>query len=1250
MHTLIAFATGWGPQFGGINSFNHDLLLALATAYPAPHTRVYCVVPDASPEQQTAAAEQQVTLIALGSPTTDGLPATLETLVWHKLNEKLAKPPLPPEHTVWLGHDRITGAIALAAAQTHGGKSALIHHMSYQHYEAFAENSHSATTKAEQQEALFQQADIVLAIGPLLRDALADMLPDHTIEMLIPGLADITEKPTPKTFKGFISGRLSEQKIKQAHLGVAGFASAIKRADNDSGLPDCLQGSQGPTLTLRGVDMEHSQTAEHSNAEQGLKSFAQQYAGRVVNLQALPFTTDRQKLFTDLSRASVALMPSWHEGFGLVAWDAIAAGVPLLLSQASGVYRLLQDENLKHQITPLDIAGSVDEPFFQDKDCQLVADALIQIAKNPPDARNKASQLRNTLLQRYSWKHCADQFAEILGWSTPAPAQNTPIAVHTPAPTITPQAPSLLQLPQPRWQPNSGLSPNGLLRAEEAAIPFDPAREPFLQQQWDWVHDSTYPLTVRLLTGSGGSGKTRLALELCRRLQQDGWQAGLLPHTTPVSDVAGYLANSTQASCLVLDYAETRQTAFLHLLKALRARPPAQSVRLLLLARDSGEWWQRLPHIDSACTDLLDGLATSGPFMLPSLHDSLDSRVAAYQRAMQALAAKLGLPPNPSQPQLHEAHFAQPLYLQMAALLVLQGEQAGSAQSLTRTLLGYEQRYWQRALGEAEHPEHPEHAELLLTLATLADGLPSSRNYQDIWQQASDSDKRTLQRLFRQLTPLYPQTSQGLPALRPDLLGEALVAHTLLSDAGASLLDAVLGSGQPSLRRNSLTVLARMLRQWPARGEQLLPALSRHFAACADDLVTVIIATPSPLPGLVEQAFGQLTQAQQAQVFGILEKHRLNEILPLVDLSVLLWQSRTEQLAAKTKIDSEAFAVALNHLSICLVAQGSFSAALPIAKQAVDIYAELAANNPESFKAEWAGSLHNYAARLVEQGQFDEALKYDKQAVEIYVELAANNPESFKADLARSLNNYAASLADQGQLDEAVKYDRQTLKIYTKLVTKNSELFQPDWAMFLNNYAKRLAEQRQFAEATKYAKQALEIRKELACKQPERFKPDWATSLHNYAVHLAEQGQLDEATQYAKQAVEIHEELARNKPERFKSEWAGSLNNYANRLAAQGRLDEATQYAKQAVDIFAELADNTPQRFESDWAKSLANYAQILRQQGDIPQALARLQQALDIFQKLAQTYPARFTQDLEEYQALYQRSGAVLPSYGIPA
>ena len=130
--TLVAFATAWGPKFGGINAFNTDLLQAIAAAH-WQWLRVICVVAACdNTDIQTALAQDQVTLISLGL-STGAMGPEHAPLVASKLGS------LDFPHTVWLGHDRITGAIANAMAAEHGGRSALIHHMSYDHYESFAE-------------------------------------------------------------------------------------------------------------------------------------------------------------------------------------------------------------------------------------------------------------------------------------------------------------------------------------------------------------------------------------------------------------------------------------------------------------------------------------------------------------------------------------------------------------------------------------------------------------------------------------------------------------------------------------------------------------------------------------------------------------------------------------------------------------------------------------------------------------------------------------------------------------------------------------------------------------------------------------------------------------------------------------------------------------------------------------------------------------------------------------------------------
>ncbi|MCJ8269735.1 MAG: glycosyltransferase, partial [Psychrosphaera sp.] len=328
--------------------FNADFLAAMAIAYDKK-VNVVCVVNDADEATIQLAKDKLITLVPLPYKPKD--PHMGETQAEAAIAE-LAKVGVKfdPDKTVWLGHDRISGQAALTASEQAGGRSALIHHMSYIHYESFAENAQTANEKRDHQESLFEQADILMAVGPTLRDALQDMVPDKEhINMLIPGLADIEPNiKAPNTFSMFVSGRLSQDalKVKQGQLALAAFAQCYKQA-NDSGQPAALV--KRPKLVMRGVDFDltgqKEQEVHFSASEQNLQKFAQQYAGAVINLQPLPYTTDRKKLFKDLKNASVAAMPSWHEGFGLVGWEAISAGVPLILSKDSGVYELIAENH-----------------------------------------------------------------------------------------------------------------------------------------------------------------------------------------------------------------------------------------------------------------------------------------------------------------------------------------------------------------------------------------------------------------------------------------------------------------------------------------------------------------------------------------------------------------------------------------------------------------------------------------------------------------------------------------------------------------------------------------------------------------------------------------------------------------------------------------------------------------------------------------------------------------------------------------
>lgn len=96
--------------------------------------------------------------------------------------------------------------------------------------------------------------------------------------------------------------------------------------------------------------------------------------------------------------------------------------------------------------------------------------------------------------------------------------------------------------------------PAALLLAEYELGPFEP--RPELDEVADWHRDPAGS-SVTLLTGGLGEGKTRLALELCRRLRRAGHPAGLF---SPAAQAGALerLADLSRDTLLVIDDAETR--------------------------------------------------------------------------------------------------------------------------------------------------------------------------------------------------------------------------------------------------------------------------------------------------------------------------------------------------------------------------------------------------------------------------------------------------------------------------------------------------------------------------------------------------------------------------------------------------------------------------------------------------------------------------------------------------------------------
>jgi hypothetical protein len=134
-------------------------------------------------------------------------------------------------------------------------------------------------------------------------------------------------------------------------------------------------------------------------------------------------------------------------------------------------------------------------------------------------------------------------------------------------------------------------APSWLLSARHRVISFR-GREPELAALTGWRDRPVAGVSVRLLHGPGGQGKTRLAAEFAEQSAAAGWSVAVARHRSEVAAAGGDDAHLTVRApglMLVVDYAERWPLADLITLIAQHHRAARTALRVLLLARPA-DW------------------------------------------------------------------------------------------------------------------------------------------------------------------------------------------------------------------------------------------------------------------------------------------------------------------------------------------------------------------------------------------------------------------------------------------------------------------------------------------------------------------------------------------------------------------------------------------------------------------------------------------------------------------------------------
>ena len=777
--------------------------------------------------------------------------------------------------------------------------------------------------------------------------------------------------------------------------------------------------------------------------------------------------------------------------------------------------------------------------------------------------------------------------------------------------------------------------PTTYLRPEAKIVRFWP--RPELAKLHAWATTSLHA-DIQLVIGEGGTGKTRLALQLSQELAEESqWRAYWVSPGEETN--AAVAANESRIPVLlILDYAETRNNIGKFLAQVIRNEAKA-NVRVLLLARSVGEWWQQL--IASTVAVLSETLTSVQPIALGPLTDPSGQR-EVFQLARQAFAAEL----NTSYPETAQLPSLDPcapaLVVHAAALLMVLDHRTGQvtgtgphANDVIAGLLRHEARYWQQTQVPYGLDLGPVVSRRVVAVGTLV-GADDEESAVRVLSALDDlADPAVRGRAARWLHDLYPPdaatavASEWIAPLRPDLVAENLVVGVLNDHPQLTL--AVLGGLDEQRAVRTLTLLARTALSDPVASNLILHALTSDFPHLAVPALAVAIETN---PHIGEQ----LADIFESRQWPLDLVNRIAQVLPEASVALARVAAAIFQhLADATTDDSRKRSSNLISLSNRLADLGRREDALAAIDEAVSAYRQLAATRPDTFLPNLAVSLNNQSNRLSQLGRREDALAAADEAVSAYRQLAATRPDTFLPNLAASLNNQSNRLSQLGRREDALAAADEAASAYRQLATTRPDAYLPNLALALNNQSVCLADLGRHEDALAAADEAVSAYRQLAATLPDAFLPDLAGSLSNQSGCLAMLGRHEDALAVGVEAVSAYRQLAATRPDAYLPYLALALNNQTGSLAQLGRHQDALAAADEAVSTYRQLAATRPDAYLPYLALALSNQSSSLAHLRRHQDALATIDEAVSTYRQLAATLPDAYLSDLA--LALYEQS-----------
>ncbi len=745
-----------------------------------------------------------------------------------------------------------------------------------------------------------------------------------------------------------------------------------------------------------------------------------------------------------------------------------------------------------------------------------------------------------------------------------------------------------------------GVSPAALLAPERGVVPLM-GRGRELADLRVWVR-SREPVALRLLCGLGGVGKTRLALELGRRMRRTGWTVVHVPPGQEVAAVAG-VAKARRA-LLVVDDAGSRP-GLLAMLDAVGDTRAHGRLRVLCIARTGGQWWRRgrwtstlwagrTPSVTQmALEPALDRTLDVAfhPALGLEVDRSDDDRVllkafvARFARVLGRPAPEVPFEPAPDQRlrvlDLHAAALAAVLDGGREAHEAPALEVVDPAGALD-VVLDHERAAWADSAAEAGLVAGPGGtAEAALAIATL------------LGDTSDDGVRAALRRAG--VEPADGRTAEAVAWVRAHLLGVPRLAELLVSRVlGASdeLTAACTRDLEPGEALAVLSFATAMSLDRPAAGRDVTGELIAAAASALPD------ERPEDLAGLMRVA-RWLPRSSGPLAVPVLDRltHRVAEL-------------------ARTAGDEAERGEALTDLGVVLVAEGDPSAAVPVLQEAVGLWRGLAWADEDRYRPPLCTALNNLGLGYWAVGRHRDALAVQEEVIALCGLFPPGDAPWADAEHARALQNAGVSYTELGRVSEIEPAQRASLDIYRRLAEGDPVQYEPRVAAVLGNF-EALTENGRPDDALPANAEAVAIRRRLAAARPEHLG-ELAWSLGQLGTTLEALGRYEEAGAVLVEALEIQRRLAKENARGTRADLAGALSALGALYSTTGRADESLRLEREALEIRRELAREHPERYLHYLAHSLSNLGVTYARRGRYDEAVLLEEEALGIRRGLA--------------------------------